>query len=411
MSKNYANYYNAPNDSIGLEQRFFLKLESTAGVLQAPGNTDFFYTLSGGGISYSQAMEASKHRSGRHNTTFIKKKKVTSWTVPTYFNIDETQGSASLTEIDNSVQLLFQSLLGNQNNGGGSPEFDTSVAPSVTFSIFENGDRFARQCRAAFVQEGTFAFPGNGEATASWKGDAAEAYLVGIGKSLVSNNSGNTVTLQTGEGNLFPVNSLVMIVLADGVTRSADTPSGTARKVTAVSGDVITLSGASLAAADGSTNPIYLVYYEPAAPVAINNPVTGLYGSFAVSGLSVTTLRTFSLTITNGHELVNYGYASDSLTAPFFIPGSRVMVAPTMELNLNKELCRFFNRLTTFEAENFNLVLGQPGGRRMSITLPKIQYPVPAFTLPETGSIPVSFVGMAYQTALDAADEVSISFL
>jgi hypothetical protein len=82
-----------------------------------------------------------------------------------------------------------------------------------------------------------------------------------------------------------------------------------------------------------------------------------------------------------------------------------------MELNLNKELGRFFNRLTEFEAEDMTITLGHASGRHFVLTLPKIFYTVPAFTIPETGSIPVTFQGNAYQTALDAADEITASFL
>ena len=43
--KNYAEIYNSGNDSISLEQRFYAKLETTRGVLEAPLGTDFFFHL------------------------------------------------------------------------------------------------------------------------------------------------------------------------------------------------------------------------------------------------------------------------------------------------------------------------------------------------------------------------------
>ena len=36
---------------------------------------------------------------------------------------------------------------------------------------------------------------------------------------------------------------------------------------------------------------------------------------------------------------------------------------------------------------------------------------VPAIPVPDTGSVPVSFEGMALQTALEAADEVTVTYI
>lgn len=410
MAKNYADMYNYPGDTIALDQRFYAKLEASPGTLQAPGNADFFYTLGGGSITFSQPFDPSPHRSGRHNLNIIKKKKVCTWSFSTYVNIDQTQVSASLTEVDTGIKLLFKSLLGKEDDTGGSPVFNASVPPSLTFTLMEVGDRWARQARACFVEACTMAFPGNGEATLAWSGSAADSLYVGIGKSVTANAS-NTVTLATGEGDLFPVGAMVMVVKSNGTTRSSDTPLGTPRHVLSVSGDVVTLSGANLTDSDGTTNPVYLCYYEPTTPAAIDNPVTGLVGSFAVSDLDVDCLRQGTVTITNNHELVNYCYGKDALDEPYFVPGARVSITFSMELNLNKELGRFFNRITNFEAQDMTIILGSSTGRHLQVTLPKIYYPVPAFTLPETGSVPVTFAGTAFETALDAADEISVSYL
>jgi hypothetical protein len=43
--------------------------------------------------------------------------------------------------------------------------------------------------------------------------------------------------------------------------------------------------------------------------------------------------------------------------------------------------------------------------------VPKAIFPVPEIPVPDTGTIPVTFTGNAYQTTLDAADEVTVSFL
>ena len=150
MAKNYADIYSSSNDVLALEQRWYAKLEGTRGVLAIPGDSDFFWTLGGGSISYSQNFESSPHRSGRHHSDIIKKKKETSFSFSTYFNIDESLGSASSSEIDAANRLFFKSLLGKEIT---SPnlKYTAETAPDVTFSLYECGDKWARQSPGAFI--------------------------------------------------------------------------------------------------------------------------------------------------------------------------------------------------------------------------------------------------------------------
>jgi len=409
MGKNVADLYNFAGDSSAVEQRFYAKLESTRGQLQAPVGADFFFTLAGGSVEFQQPYEVSPHRSGRHNNNIIKKKKETTFSFSTYFNINESLGSFSAAEIDTATKLLWKSLLGKETVGGSSIAYQATT-PDLTFSLYEVGDRWARQTPGAFVMGGNVQLPGNGEATVEWSGNGKTVYYAGIGKSTIDNDGANTVTLQSGEGELFDVGAIVMLVESDGLTRSADTPDGSPRTITAINGDVITLSGAALADADGSVTPLYLSYYEPATPVAIDNPVTGLTGSMTVAGLTHDCFRNFGLNIQNNHELVDYCYGSDSLAGSLFVPGARVNMEVTLEMNLNKETLKFFNRVKSFEAQDLLAVLGAASGRRAEFDLPKVIFNVPSFAVPETGSIPVTFTGTAFQTALDAGDELTVSF-
>ena len=412
MSKNFADIYNSVNDAIALEQRWYVKLETTRGELIAPTDADFLFTLTGGQIEYSQPFESSPHRSGRHHNGIIKKKKETNWSFPTYFNIDETLGAASSSEVDAAVKVLFKSLLGKEDLTAGAKY--TADTPNITFSLIECGDKFARQARGAFVQGCNMQFPGDGEATCEWNGNAKDAIYVGLGKSVTDNDGGNTITLVAGDGEQFKnaVGGLVMLVEADGTTRSADTPNGTPRKITAVVGDQVTVDGVALADADGSgvAAPVYLSYYEPTTPTGINNPVTGLVGSFTVTGYASFCTRSIGLNITNDHELHNFCYGSDGLSGPLFTPGSRLTAEVTVEANLSKDIVKLFNQVQKFEAKVLEVKLGDVLGRHLDIDLPKVQFNVPSFSVPDTGSIPVSFVGTAFQTAFDAEDEISVHF-
>jgi len=410
MSKNYAALYASSNDSYAIEQAVYVKQEAERGKLIAPQPTDFLYTLSGGGLSHSQPFDLSPHRSGRHANNVIIKKKECSWSLSTYFNIDEALPSPAAAEIDQPVRLLYKSLLGKEDAATGLV-YDSSLAPDVTFSMFEVGDKWAKQGRGCFVESNAMSFPGDGEAKCEWAGNAAEAILVGLGKS-TADAVGKSITLQTGEGKNFPVGALVMIVKDDGVTRSSDTPAGSARVVTAVAGDVVTLSGADLADADGASDPIYLCYYEPATKAGIYNPVTGLKGSISIPSLGGSqAFRMAKIDVKNSHELYNYGFGTDSLSGPLFTPGSRVTVDVSVEMNLSGNTLKFLNAVQQFEAQACTIVLGDAAKRHLEVVVPKILFKVPAVSVPDTGSIPVTFEGMALQTALDAADELQVKFI
>jgi len=410
--KNFRDLYASTNASIALEQRWFVKEETTRGEMKAPTNTDFLFTLGGGSLSYAQPFDSSPHRSGRHHTSIIKKKKELTFSFSTYFNIDSTLGAADAAEIDTPVRALFKSLLGAEDTAAGAKY--TPAIPNLTLTIFENGDKWARQSRGNFIQGCNINLPGDGEATCEWSGAGKDAVLVGIGKSTSTNAAANIVTLIAGDGDKFKsaVGGMVMIVKTDGVTRSTDTPNGTPRKIVSVLGDVVTLDGAALTAdSDGAAlTPVYLCYYEPTAPAGINDPQTGLEGSFVLSGFSTVCLRSATIAITNDHEVVNYCYGTDSLSAPFYVPGNRLNVVPTFESNLDDTLIKFFHDVQAFGDQDVTLVLGPAAGRRMEINMPKVKFKVPSYAVPDTGSIPVSFEGQALQSVLDAEDEIYIHF-
>jgi hypothetical protein len=415
MAKNFASIFARTGDSIALEQKFFLVKETSKGTLIGPTAADFLYTKQGGSVNHTQPKVSSEHRSGRHNTDIYLEKKKTEWTLPMFININVGVG-AGTTEVDTSVRLLWESLLGKETVSSGLI-YDASVDPDITFSLFENGDKWAQQCYAAFPEEAEISLPGDGVAGVQFKGRCANRHRVGIGKSVVDNSGGNTVELTTpAHAKRFPVGALVMLVKSDGVTRSTDTATGTYRKVTArdTTTGIVTLSGAALADADGTAGTgIYLCYAEPASPTGIANIQTGLKGSVSVDGLGGTLglVRSAKVTLKNNHEVVDYGYGTDELAPPYFIPGGRLDVAVEIEINLNDNVIQFLDDLDAFEAQAINLFLGNTATRHFKIELGKVFFDVPSTSLPQNGSIPVTLSGTGFQSALDAADEVKVKYL
>lgn len=413
MAKNYKSIYESGNDSIALEQRWYLKAETARGTLVAPAGTDFLYTQQGGSVTYAQAKTSSPHRSGRHNTDIIREKTSTEWTLPMLLNVktDAMQGAG---ELDIAVATLWESLLGKKTVASGV-HFDPSETPDVTFSLFHCGDHFSEQMPGAFVTGGELSLPGDGMASMTFNGAAKTRLLVGIGKITTDCNGGNVATVQAGEGWRFPVGGMVMLIKGDGTTRSTDTADGTPRRITAVdttTGDV-TVDGAQLADADGSTTPLYLAYYEPATPTGINDPQTGLVGDVSIDNLpSLSCVRSVTLSLENNHELVNYCFGESGLSGPLFVPGSRLDAMVSLEMNLNAGVVEYLNKLNDFIANAINLVVGNSAGRHFKVVLPKVKFNVPAISVPENGSIPITFEeGMCLQSVLDAGDEVQVKYL
>lgn len=415
MSKNFKSIYDNTGDSISTEQRYFIKEEVTAGTLEGPTDTDFIFTVAGGSIDFSQPNEPSDHRSGRHNQSTIKSKKVVDWSIPTYINID-TSVAAGITELDSGIRQLWKTTLGRELIPGGVT-FDAGIIPASTFSIFENGDKSAMQANAAFLETTTLAIPGDGVPTIEWSGGAADRKRVGIGASTADNNTGNTFTLDvSSEAKRFPVGSLVMILEADGITRSADTVNGTYRTVTDrdTGTGVVTLDGAVLADADGTVSTaFFLAYAEPETPTAINEIQNGLVGSISVDGLggTVDCIRSLTVTMDNQVERVDYCALTDSLGTPYVVYGDRLMVTVDIELNLNDNSIEWLDDLDAFTANDIDVIVGDSASRHFKIDLPKVEFAPPTVTIPDSGSIPFTATGTALQTGTDTADEILVSYL
>jgi len=410
MAKNYATIYNSGNDSISLEQRFYLKEETTRGTLASPMGSDFFFHLPGGQISFAQPFESSPQRSGRHHSKIIKKKKTAEWNFSTYFNLDLSV-AAGITELDQSLRTLWTSLLGVETIPGGVV-YTPATAPDLTFSLYEVSDKWSRQSPGAFVQGGNATLPGDGEAMIEWSGNAKTAYVIGIAKSTAANTT-NDIVLESGEASRMMIGGSIMIIEADGTTRSADTPDGSPRTITAVDEgtDTITVDGAVLTDADGSVTPIYVSYYEPESPTAVSDNLEGLTGSVSIVGLSQTCFRSLNINMQNNHELVDYCYGEDGLGGALYVPGDRLTTELSLSMNLNDNTLPFFVDTTQFVAKNITAILGDATGRHVKFEIPNAYFQVPAFAVPDTGSIPMEFSGTAYETAFEAADEVTVSYL
>jgi hypothetical protein len=103
-----------------------------------------------------------------------------------------------------------------------------------------------------------------------------------------------------------------------------------------------------------------------------------------------------------------------------FIPGGRLEASLSLELNLNANLVEFMKRVRNLEAQNVTLRVGPEQSsptptipeekHHFLVKCPKVKFNVPSISVPESGSVPVTFEGTCLQTVLDAADEVTVEY-
>ncbi|HUV46235.1 MAG TPA: hypothetical protein VMW45_04125, partial [Dehalococcoidia bacterium] len=122
-------------------------------------------------------------------------------------------------------------------------------------------------------------------------------------------------------------------------------------------------------------------------------------------------VRNVTINMENNHELVNYCYGTSALAFPYFVAGSRLNVGVEIEQNLNDDTIEWLYDLDQFTAQDLDLVVGNATGRHLKVDMPKVFFNVPSTEAPEEGSIPFTSSGTAYQSGLDQADEITVSYL
>jgi len=411
MAKNFATIYNDTGDSSAQIQSFFIKEETVRGTFAVPVGTDFLFTLSGGSTNFSQPKFSSPHRSGRSHLGVIREKTETSFSIPTYFNIDTTLGAAAAAEVDLAYRWLHKSLFGTEDLAAGA--LYSAGTPDTTATILENGDKFSKQTVGCFIDSATMEFPGDGQANSTWEGMAKTSNLIGVAKATAVDHGGaNTIILTAGEGVRMRVGGVIMLIEADGLTRSADTPDGAPRNITSLTGDTIIVDGAVLADANG-TPGLYCCYYEPENIVGTNDPQVGLEGSLTFAGFSgLGCFRSASLSFSNNHTMKDNCYGEEGLGGALFTPGGRFDISLSAEINMNHELLGFLNTIRDDDAgQDIQLILGDATTRHLQIDMDRVIFSIPEVSIPESGDIPVTLESAAIvQSAIDAQDEIQLHY-
>lgn len=412
MAKNFASLYNSGNVSNALESSFFVKEETTRGVLEIPLDADAVRVLAGSSLNLTQAKESSPQRSGRHNDDVTLGKKLTEWSIPAFVNID-TAVAQGVTELDQAMRTLLKSTFGRETTPA-AVIYDAATAPDITFTVMENGDIMAKQSAGCFVNSMSLDAPGDGTAQYEFAGQGKDTVYAGICKTEVVNDAGNDITVLAADKDKIEAGALVMLIKADGVTRSADTPNGSPRRVTSVdaTGLIITVDGAVLADADGSGADLFLAYYEPETPTSIKGIQTGLVGSITIDNIpNLGCVRSFNLSIENNHTIFDDCYGESGLGGSLFAPGGRFDVSVEMELLLDAGKVGYLINKKQFTSDDITFILGDASTRHVWINMPKVIFDLPEVPTPDDGVVPINLNGgMAFETDYLLGDEISYQY-
>jgi hypothetical protein len=172
---------------------------ANSGVETAGTNDQDFLLYTTGGPKFNQPIESNKHRSGRFHSGIVKAKKVAEFDFQTYVNMSGAAGES----IDTAVDLLWEQLLGTRESLASTYIKFTQGLPSFYFSLVRVSTIFGEYYTGGYVKECSLEFPGDGPATASWKGKAATRVIAGIALVDGAVSGDATVILTATQGRRF----------------------------------------------------------------------------------------------------------------------------------------------------------------------------------------------------------------
>lgn len=405
-------------ENIGLDQRVWVISETggygtdaTGGLI--PTATDALEHVNAK-IDFTIPRDDAAHRSGRSRVTRLSGKKDVKWSYEGYIiPADPTGSNPNLPDIHPMLVTAFGSCV------------ETDVAKKVytltrtstrSFRMLEEGTHFSRLAVGCVCDTATFTLPGDGKAMLKMEGFGQDAFIAGQSTLASATVAANDVTVQTGHGGRFQVGSYTDLIQAsDGSTRIA-----ASRKITAITGDVLTLSGAVFSA---STSDILI----GAAPdftgaTPSSSALLGLKGSFSTTNMGTVDcdLMSAEISIKNNYTPRTNTYGKATICG--FVTDKRREIAVKLDILLTKANYEFYSNNAKFTADNLTITLAPQDipapavsdatGRTFKFKLPRVEFNVPSLEQPSDGYIKLSLEGVALATDINTLDtEMTLEIL
>jgi len=204
--------------------------------------------------------------------------------------------------------------------------------------------------------------------------------------------SGTTLDVQSGEAKNFKVGSVIKV--------GSDDNGGAGYKVTAISGDELTVEASITSYTDGDA----VVPFAPAETVS-GQPIAGILGSLTVDGSSFP-ITSFEVTVTNNMKAIEDEAYQAGTTD--YVPGFRD-VTGSLSIRCRRDLAIEIGKRPDFTNRNVVVTCGSATGATVTTTLARCQFQVSGVETPQSDEvvIPLEFKALA-STAGD--NEITIAF-
>lgn len=390
---------NRCNQTVGIDQRLWVVLETGGYGRNATGG---LFPLAANGIEhvnmkmeFNIPREDAAHRSGRSRVVRLSGKKEVKFSYEGYI-VPGTPSGANPTLPDSHPMLLSAFGAVDETNPA-QKVYSLTRCTTASFRMLEEATHFSRLATGLVADTLTFSLPGDGKAMMKVEGFGQDVISAGQAEASVLGSSTNSVTLGTGQGQYFELDSYIDIIdQTDGNTRIA-----ASRKITAIVGDVLTFDGAAVSFAVGD---IVIGAAPDFTADSAENALLGLRGSFstAQSGTIDCELLSAEISLKNNYTQINFAYGTDSTCG--FLADKRRDVSIKFDVLLTKANYDFYQRNKSFIADAVTIVL-QPqlipapinaaAGRTWTFTMPKVEFNTPQIEQPGDSYVKLSLEGVA----------------
>lgn len=404
------NLLNRSVEFVGLDQKLWLILETggfgdaaTGGLVPTAAGAIGHTTAS---VGFDIPRSSSTYRSARSNVVMLSGKKTVKWSAETYIIPGTPDGSNHPTLPDSHPFLLTTFGSVDQTNPA-QIAYNLVRNNPFSFRVLEEGTHFSRLAVGCVCDTTTFSLPGDGKAIMKFDGFGQDVYMSGQSAIAATLTAANAITVATGQGGRFEVNGYVDVIAgSDGNTAIAS-----ARKITGITGDVITVAGAAITAAIGDI----LVGTAPdfTGAEGAENALLGLTGSFSTANFGSIDCQLLSaeISIKNNYTEKDKFYGTNKICG--FIADKRRDVTIKLDILLTQNNFEFYMNNKSFIADNLTITLAPQTipapinaalGRTFTFNLPKVEFKVPKLDQPADGYIKLSLEGTALAQSINSVD-------
>ena len=399
---------NRSNESVGIDQRVWVIAEVGYGNNASGG----LFPVATDGIEHVTAMldfkiprEDAAHRSGRSLVTRLSKKKEVKWSFESYIvPADPTGLNPNLPDMHPMLLNVFGQV---DETNAAEKVYSLTRSSAKSFRMLEEGTHFSRLAVGCVADSVTFTLPGDGMAMVKFEGFAQDLYTSGQSTLAADVVASNTLTVPTGHGKRYEVNSYIDIIdQADGNTRKA-----ASRKVLTVVGDVLTVDGAAINALE---DDILIGAAPDFTATKSENALLGLKGSFTTGSLGTIDCQLLSaeLGVKNNFTPKNFIYGTDSNCG--YIADKRREVTVKLDVLLTQDNYEFYVQNKTFVADSVDIVLAPQeipapinaaAGRTFTFSFAKVEFDVPTLEQPGDSYVKLTLEGRALATDINTVND------